>query len=118
MGSWSPGTRDLHRNGGLDLVDELAVEGDTAAHIEAEGERDAGLEPGVFILDKWCTSVLVHVKRKMMVTLKYAWRRTPLLFMEEILSDLVSVGTACNGNRNHCTGMLLLEERNERFHEH
>ena len=33
-------------DGSLDLVDELAVERDAALHVEAEGERDAGLEAG------------------------------------------------------------------------
>ena len=28
--------KDLHRNGALYLVDELAVEGDTAVHVEPE----------------------------------------------------------------------------------
>jgi hypothetical protein len=44
------------------VVDELPGEGDTAAHIEAEGERGSDWNR-VFHLDKWCTSLLVHVKR-------------------------------------------------------
>jgi hypothetical protein len=34
--------------------------------------------------------------------------------MKEILSDLVSIGTACNGNRNHSTGIVFLEEGSQR----
>ena len=37
--------------------------------------------------------------------------------MKEILSDLVSTGTARDGNRNYRTGFVLLEERNQRLHE-
>ena len=47
-----------------------------------------------------------------------AFRVGPLLSMKEILSDLVSTGTARNGNRNYRTGFVLLEERNQRLHEH
>jgi hypothetical protein len=34
-----PGKQSSHSNGGLNLIDKLAVKGDPAAHIEAEGKK-------------------------------------------------------------------------------
>ena len=42
---------------------------------------------------------------------------SPLFSTTEILSDLVSTGTARNGNRNYRAGFVLLEKRNQRLHQ-
>ncbi len=55
--------QEARGNGGLDLVDELAVEGNATLHIEAESKGSPDWNRNLHA-DKCCTSVLVHVKKK------------------------------------------------------
>jgi hypothetical protein len=59
-----PSQQGSRRNSGLNLIDELAVEGDAAVHIQTEGERAPDWNR-CFHAEQWCTSVLVHVKAKL-----------------------------------------------------
>ena len=58
-----PGKQSSRSNGGLNLIDKLAVKRDPAAHIQAEGKKAPDWNR-CFHAEQWCTSVLVHVKRK------------------------------------------------------
>src|SRR5580698_4026298 len=41
-----------------------------------------------------------------------------LLFMKDVLSHFISAGTAYDRDRNHRAGLVFLEKRNQRLHEH